>query len=280
MIGPVARLAAFARRNAIGLLALAVALGGTSYAAISKIPGPGGKISACYKKRGGNLRVVDAKTKCRRGERSLAFSQKGPRGLPGAAGQQGEKGEKGTQGDTGPATGPASGDLTGNYPSPTIAAGAVTPAKIGVIPQVSASRGTDFNAPDNTRNVVAFDTTEFETAEMHDDVTNNGRLVAPIAGVYQVNANVRWTGAAQQGTGGRFVALVRLDPVTETIASSWVEASDVGATDQSVSALVKLPAAGAVRLEEFQDSTATQQIKGSANGIPAAHISMTWVGAG
>src|SRR3954471_22639148 len=108
MIGPVARFAAFARRNAIGFLALAVALGGTSYAAISKIPGPGGKISACYKKKGGSLRVVDANKKCRRGERSLAFNQKGPPGLPGVTGAPGAAGEKGEKGDTGPATGPAS----------------------------------------------------------------------------------------------------------------------------------------------------------------------------
>ena len=38
------RVVAYARRNAIGLLALCIALGGSSYAAVKAIPGPGGKV--------------------------------------------------------------------------------------------------------------------------------------------------------------------------------------------------------------------------------------------
>lgn len=86
-----------------GLLVLAVA--STAGIALAAIPGGDGKISACYAKHGGALRVID-KTKgqaCRASERRLVWNQRGLRGVPGSAGAAGANGAAGTAGAQGPA---------------------------------------------------------------------------------------------------------------------------------------------------------------------------------
>lgn len=90
----------YARRHHVGLLALFVALGGTSLAA-TQIPGPGGVIHACYQKRSGALNVVAATKRCRRGERALAFNQTGPQGAQGIQGPAGQPGAPGKDGAPG-----------------------------------------------------------------------------------------------------------------------------------------------------------------------------------
>jgi hypothetical protein len=67
-------------------------------------PADSGAITGCYAKKGGKLRVVDAGKKCKKSERSIAWSETGPAGAPGAPGPRGAagaKGEKGAKGDPG-----------------------------------------------------------------------------------------------------------------------------------------------------------------------------------
>jgi hypothetical protein len=72
----------FARNNVIGLLALFVALGGTTYAAAR---GSTGKLHACVS-GDGSVRLVKAGKRCAKGQRAVVWNVKGPAGPRGANG--------------------------------------------------------------------------------------------------------------------------------------------------------------------------------------------------
>lgn len=56
-----------------------------------------GVITSCVKKKGGQVRFVDAQAgkKCKKSERKVTFNQTGQPGAPGPQGQQGPQGERG-----------------------------------------------------------------------------------------------------------------------------------------------------------------------------------------
>lgn len=69
----------------LAVIALLIALGGATYAAI---PGSDGVIRGCYK-NGGNLRVVESASDCKQSETAISWSQEGPAGPPGPPGPPG-----------------------------------------------------------------------------------------------------------------------------------------------------------------------------------------------
>lgn len=101
---------------AAAALAAALTAAGVAGAAI---PGDDGTITACYRTRDGDLRVVDESSQCGRGEEALTWNQQGrpgdagPQGEPGPAGAPGEPGPQGPAGETGPAGMPGTDGATG-----------------------------------------------------------------------------------------------------------------------------------------------------------------------
>ena len=98
------KVVALARQQTVGFLALAVALGGTAFAASSAQRAPDPRLHACVKKRGGAMRAVSARARCLRTERKVSWNRRGIRGLrglTGATGATGPPGQVGPQGQQG-----------------------------------------------------------------------------------------------------------------------------------------------------------------------------------
>lgn len=87
-------------RRAIVALSAAGALLVTALAAAPQAEAK--TIYACVKKKGGAVRILSAKTKCKKGESNISWNTSGPAGAIGLPGVKGATGATGATGPTGP----------------------------------------------------------------------------------------------------------------------------------------------------------------------------------
>jgi hypothetical protein len=259
----------FLRSNAVGFLALFVALGGVAWAATAP------RNSVVSKSiRDGQVKSVDVAADAIDGSKVADGALDGQdlnlaEVVPG-----GDLINALDDVDIGPGTvGPAE-----------LASEAVTPADFGSIPAVRADgpNGTDGTCTgppsipgngDLTR--IGFSGEEFDTANLHNASCLGGdpvtRLTAPIDGLYQVSAGVVWT---TNPTGTRFLGIRKngSDDLYQ-VASRIPASADV--PEQSVSTLVSLDAGDYLEVVLSQNSGSAAAID---FGFERNHFAMHWVG--
>jgi hypothetical protein len=156
--------------NVTAALALFVALGGSSLAAIGGNHGSDRKVlHGCVDKRDGQLRIVSRPSGCGQSERAISFRKQGrrgpagkpgkagARGLAGAAGPKGDLGAAGPQGPAGPQgeRGPAGATGPQGPIGPSVSASAVNNTELQYVPYLASVVGATIDAPPGTNAIVA-----------------------------------------------------------------------------------------------------------------------------
>jgi hypothetical protein len=267
------RLQCYLRQNVLACVALFIALGGVSYAAAL----PRNSVGSQQIKK-------DAVTSAKVKNGSLKALDFGTGQLPsGAIGAKGDPGPTGPAGPAGPATGAAGGALSGSYPNPALAAGAVdtsaladgavTAAKQAAVPNMRIYQSTDQAAiAANTYTFVPFDGESYDPLAMH-AAASPTQVTIQRTGVYHVVAQVAWPTNNATTFGA---AIVRNHDLNDLVGWSLTPALQSVGNIQQVVGEARFTAGQTVEVAVFHDASTPRTLNTTGN---RTFMAVHWVSA-
>lgn len=121
---------------------------------------------------------------------------------------------------------------------------------------------------------LAFNSERYDTAAMHDTLTNNSRITMPTVGVYLITSTYVW---ANNAVGFRATEIV-LNGATTIAISAPGGVPDAGPVRMALCTTYKFAANDYVELKVFQSSGGPLAVDSSGNFSP--EFSATWIGRG
>jgi hypothetical protein len=144
------------------------------------------------------------------------------------------------------------------------------------IPAAKVTNDTAVVTSDNSGVPLHFNTERYDTANLHDNstTTSNLALTAPVAGVYEVSASIRWE---DNPAGERYIELF-LNGDTHLAGDVIDDAPSTFTADQSVTATAKMDAGDSVEVLVSQNSGGDLDVQKQDAISP--EFSMTWLAPG